>query len=572
MVSVSDTLKPLHSLNSISSLNSSNSLIKPSIKPLLAPAMSNIPVLNRSDYLNHLLAVGDSLKAKSRVELPVIAAAANGSASAADLEALNKGKLEVQSQLDQTKRFADELDAQYKTLRRAHRHLDLRRADLLFQVSHWESIFDRKSTSVTQSILNHERMAELLLRQLRQKLDDDFNNHRFHVQNDVLAAANFDDTEAIHEIDNLKQEKSQLENALSECLHEQNEAVRAEVSANKMLLATLQKEKKALLNKLAEDRRSAETAFAAANGEVAAMDDQIRRRNDEIDRILGKIALFRHSMNNAESIRRDLDSDLQDQLAELDRVQAEVESIKTEKDGVFNAYAATEEKSSAYVRTLTVLENAIFRLQSSTCAFLLLHHDCFPIQSEHELVVNGKLLLFTRIFSENVLDQLHSHVALFAAVDTVSFVFTGFHTPPLHDVVMAVAGHLRKRQESREVQAQCLLWKNNDFFDVLANETPAHVQTEPVLNINSTKITPEMLPNVTCNYDCATVVHLSTEKRSAVFIDISKLPLETQTKMMENPSDNGAMDKLLQWSRANRMVTVISPSATEQVLMAALCR
>lgn len=401
----------------------------------------NIPVLNKNEYLAHLLSVGDNLKAKSKIPT------APKLLSAGEIDSLRQGKLEVEAQLSQTRQFSEKLESQYKNLRRHHRQLDLRRADLVFQTGHWELLFERKLQLITQNILHHEQLADLLLQQLQQRLSDDYNNHAFHLRNEFLAGSSFDDTVALGELERLRKEKDALETELLDCLQAQNEAVREEVAKNKLLLAEMADKRAVLVESLRTAEFSAKRDWELASRSLDSVSRLVELLEHEKVQLQLKISHFHHNMHNALTIHAGLKAELSHHRHKLEAARQRNAGLQRQRQAARDAHSHAAKKQKNYIHVHSVLENAIFSLQGPSRKYLLAPED----EESSE---------YTKVFSEKSTLQLH--VALFAEqvlfAENVAVLFSGGSL--LTETAAFVDAHLKEKQH----QLQAKGWHFSSYF------------------------------------------------------------------------------------------------------------
>lgn len=175
---------------------------------------SNIPVINKQKSYRSLVAVKENLDAKSKLpsnlqlwkNMP-----REIFKPEVDVESLQNDKLMLDRELKSAQALLEQLDTEYDEKRRLYRILENQSSDLRFRLRHLEAKFELKGNSITQKILHEELIAELELKELENKLDDEFSQQQFQLRNEVMDSGNFEDTQALLELERLKNEKIELE-------------------------------------------------------------------------------------------------------------------------------------------------------------------------------------------------------------------------------------------------------------------------------------------------------------------------------------------------------------------------
>lgn len=361
---------------------------------------SNIPVINKHRSFHSLMAVKDSLNAKSKLpsgfekwkEPPKLE-------PMVDAESLQNDKRMLDRELRSSQTLLEQLEVEFQEKRRLYRVLEKQSSDARFRLRHLESRFELKGNTITQHILHEELAAELLLRELENRLEDEFNKQKFQLRNEIMDAGNFEDTQALEELESLAKRKEELEKKLEETIAEKDEAIRKEIETNKEKLAALRLENDLQLADVRQENEKKQAHLDQLESKFHALNEEKLKKEAELEALETDIKNFRDSANNVEASTEQLEETLrqkEEQLASLRNDTASwIESLRVERE----KYEAIRKKYDNYLSVHRTLEDAIMSFDPHPRTYVRIPAGLnVSIDDEKILTVDRRLFQFSRIF------------------------------------------------------------------------------------------------------------------------------------------------------------------------------
>lgn len=346
---------------------------------------TNIPVSKHRSY-HSLVAVKESLNAK--LKILGLEKWKPPKEEKFDTEELQNDKRMLDRELRLSQALLDQLEAEFQEKRRMYRILEKQALDARFRLRHLESRFELKGNNITLRIQHEELTAELLLKEMQNRLEDEFNKQQFQLRSEIMDSANFEDTEAINEIEGLLKKKAELESRLEEVSNERDEAIRKEIESNKLELAAL---------RLENEKKQAHLAELEA--ELEALTKQTEEKEAELESIRKEIKAFKESSTSAEASTEHLEETLHQKRAELASLDKDavswIENIRKERE----QYESARAKYENYLSVHRTLEDAIMSFDPLPRSYVRVPAGLnVSIDEERILTVADRLYRFSKIF------------------------------------------------------------------------------------------------------------------------------------------------------------------------------
>lgn len=357
---------------------------------------TNIPVSKHRSY-HSLVAVKESLNAK--LKIPGLEKWKPPKEERFDTEALQNEKRMLDRELRLSQALLDQLEAEFQEKRKMYRVLEKQSLDARFQLRHLESRFELKGNSITLKIQHEELTAELLLKEMQHKLEDEFNKQQFQLRSEIMDAGNFEDTQAINEIEELQRKKAELVGQLEEVTSIKDEAVRKELDSNKQELAKLRLENDAKLVDIRRENEEKQARVAQLEAKLAALQEEMEHGELELKGLKQKIKSFKESSNSAEASTEQLGETLRKRQAELAAIDQDtvswIENLRVQRE----KYEATKAKYENYLSVHRTLEDAILSFDPHPRSYVRVSAGLdVSIDNESILTVAKRLFSFSKIF------------------------------------------------------------------------------------------------------------------------------------------------------------------------------
>lgn len=357
---------------------------------------TNIPVSKHRSY-HSLVAVKESLNAK--LKILGLEKWKPPKEEKFDTEELQNDKRMLDRELRLSQALLDQLEAEFQEKRRMYRVLEKQALDARFRLRHLESRFELKGNSITLRIQHEELTAELLLKEMQNRLEDEFNKQQFQLRSEIMDSANFEDTEAINEIEELLKKRAELESRLEEVSSERDEAIRKEIESNKLELAALRLENDAKLADIRQENEKKQAHLAELEGKLEALKKQTEEKEAELESIRKEIKAFKESSTSAEASTEHLEETLHQKRAELASLDKDavswIESVRKERE----LYESARAKYENYLSVHRTLEDAIMSFDPLPRSYVRVPAGLnVSIDEERILTVADRLYRFSKIF------------------------------------------------------------------------------------------------------------------------------------------------------------------------------
>ncbi|PVH15561.1 uncharacterized protein CXQ87_003404 [Candidozyma duobushaemuli] len=398
---------------------------------------TNIPVSKHRSY-HSLVAVKESLNAKSKIS--GLEKWKPPKEEKFDTEELQNDKRMLDRELRSSQASLDQLEAEFQEKRRMYRILEKQASDARFRLRHLESRFESKGNNITSRIQHEESTAELSLKEMQNRLEDEFNKQQFQLRSEIMDSANFEDTEAINEIEGLSKKKAELESRLEEVSNERDEAIRKEIESNKSELAALRSE---------NEKKQAHLAELEA--ELEALTKQTEEKEAELESIRKEIKAFKESSTSAEASTEHLEETLHQKRAELASLDKDavswIENIRKERE----QYESARAKYENYLSVHRTLEDAIMSFDPLPRSYVRVPAGLnVSIDEERILTVADRSYRFSKIFhrdDDSFLIQWEPFVQRALTQHNVTITFVGSEQQDIQSRLLDGFAYLQRGQD-----------------------------------------------------------------------------------------------------------------------------
>lgn len=349
---------------------------------------SSIPTLRNSDKYERFLNISETLNRKCKVHsTDFIYASKTNHASETNKQIAERLCSELETITADLRRATDDLaaiDDEYSHQNMLFRALQTEMAELKNVLQDHESRFDYLLTQTTLKVELKQKGLDVSLREYKTKLENSYNNTRFELENELLQVMKFDDTEAILQIEKLKDEKLQLKAKLNLQLESNNELLlqleqnhtkqlreKEEKSAEDLESAALAvKEKEEKLSRIDADLLKAQEKLLAQQKSDADFEQQIQSKKELISNFATVKGSWQEQLHDVNAELRSLNSV---ETSWAQRVKDSQEEYETERL-----------KYEQYQKTRRVLEHALSQYCNGRRTFVRIP-DNSSLPQENEL-------------------------------------------------------------------------------------------------------------------------------------------------------------------------------------------
>lgn len=539
---------------------------------------SNIPVINKQKSYRSLVAVKENLDAKSKLpsnlqlwkNMP-----REIFKPEVDVESLQNDKLMLDRELKSAQALLEQLDTEYDEKRRLYRILENQSSDLRFRLRHLEAKFELKGNSITQKILHEELIAEIELKELENKLDDEFSQQQFQLRNEVMDSGNFEDTQALLELERLKNEKIELEKQMEEVVLERDEAIRREIETNKFEVSKLNEKKEELTRDIKRNNEGLESKLKRLQTKLQAVLLEKQKEEAQLTALQTKINYFRASTDDTGVTTEKLEADLRQKQAEIDNLKNEANLYHQQLESQRQKYEEAKRKFENYVSVHRVLEDAIMCFSSNPRTFVkLTTNSNVTIQDENILHFEGRSYQFSKILLQNE-DQVclrwEPFVQRTLSQDNASIIFAGSEKQDMCSRLLEVFRFLSAGMQKRNgkgwsykfyLQGACISELIETDLFKSSIKSMLHFENEKLVDVAGQRMHITNLSDIehvldnfqlqpgalTCFFFLIQAVNEKANKsltNQLVLVDLTNMSLELQTQTLSLQSIVPAQNKLL---------------------------
>lgn len=257
-----------------------------------------------------------------------------------------------------------------ETSQTLHRQLLKRKSEMKDRNLQAQKLFDSLEGKVNDSVAHSEKMMHLELRELELKLEDDYNEAKFQLEQQVRASVVFQDTELEDEQKRLKEQKSELEKKLEAVKLEKEQEAKLEKSAmEKELQETLQKQQ-VEVEKSSEKYREINLKYETVMKTFEDAEKQVREKNAEINDLESQVLEFHDKMEKFGELKSELQNQLNELNSELNLLYGTDDDWKAREHAEKQIFEKSRQQLEKYTATRRNLQHAIFSYSNKARIYL----------------------------------------------------------------------------------------------------------------------------------------------------------------------------------------------------------
>lgn len=332
---------------------------------------SSIPVLKKSDRLQRLLSINESLNRKCKIDTDT---APPQDEDPYGIQAL---LLEARQQADEirTKRsMLNDLEEERLEVRQLNKALLNEIGELKTLIDELGGKFEYLLGRVTAKVETKERDINLDLRNYKNKLEDERNDAKFELENEMLSAKQYEDSDLLDEVRQLKEKKLALEQELATATTAREEFLKTEN-------ALMDEEMNAVLAKKSAEVEGSTTTYQNLQNEfqfvVAQLDsanEELRSKQSSNEVLQQKIYNLEANFHDFEATKRTLHDELSILNRELSEIESENRHWSEETKEAKALYDFHTEKYGNYHATRRILEHGIAKYERRNRTLVRVDH------------------------------------------------------------------------------------------------------------------------------------------------------------------------------------------------------
>lgn len=363
---------------------------------------------------------------------------------------LQRSLAHVKSRLEQKIRIPDSREKELSELRAKHHELendtdDLRRdhkrllhklVEVQAEIDRLQQKFEWRGDMVMKNVASRERMVDIKLREISNKYNDEYNEARFQLEDELKLVREYNDEELVREIHELEQQEKELHGQLEEAKAAKHDVLRKEADALKAEVAQYLETKTLEVDQLSKQHTQRSEALLHAKAQLEAMERKIEDCQTEINRLEASHEQAHHTTTNYQARHAELRAALQEAEAEVGLVKHTFDSWDAKYNAMKHTHSEVSQKTAASTRQRRILENQIMELERRVRVYVAIP---LPAQ-ENTLVAHGTSYSFSKVTTPSeLIDEFLCLLKTVMSGSNVTIVFTGESSPVLQTLERAHA-------------------------------------------------------------------------------------------------------------------------------------
>lgn len=434
-------------------------------KLLVSPLLDLLHINRLLDMNQNLVKRSEQKVGYRHVELPTVK-----SQFSRHLDRQRKLEAELELLLKEVRASHEELLTEVVELRRGHKKVLHRIADLESKITTEKGRFEFAESRIMKNVLHREQMMNLQVKELSNKLASEYNEAKFQLQDELAAARNYNDTELLAEKRRLVQETAELEKMVAEAKADKKRRFEAEA-------ATLEAEMNSVLAAKTGDASRLEDEYQAKLSQLQDLERDVEKSlasidacKDEIDSLNLEIA---ETENRAVHFEEDKSRLLQ-QLVEVEftvaELRAQVSKQRVCVDEEAERYTQKRDQFHEHNVQRRILENAIMDYEKGPRVYAKGPHTSLSFQKNFERDASN----------QSIIDEFLLFVSSsFKQMTTCCILISGHQMPgfalqTMSECFSLVLERSRSLESTFEYALRCIQFSLNPPLDLLDSQRPVH--------------------------------------------------------------------------------------------------
>ncbi|ODV67283.1 hypothetical protein HYPBUDRAFT_109216 [Hyphopichia burtonii NRRL Y-1933] len=297
-----------------------------------------------------------------------------------------------------------DLEQDNDDLRRLYKKLKHKILDIGAEIDILERKLRFKTDSTEKNLSNKRTLFEIDLQALKQKYDDEFNETKFQLEEEVKLSVEYKDELLSNEIESLKIEKERLQTALSDVKSEKQKRIKQENEALLKEVDDYLEVKTTQVENVASVYESRNNELETILDEVNAIQNKVKSKNQENDHLQKKIDEIEYNYNNFDDLKSQLLLNLKALETDLDEIRKENDQWELKYDDLKKIHNHSVEKIQNYNNHRRILENSIMDHEGKLRVYIKIPTS-IAVSNDCEFSLNDRLFHFNKVFPNDISDH-----------------------------------------------------------------------------------------------------------------------------------------------------------------------
>lgn len=584
----------------LANINNKNSNI-----PLPPSIKSNNPNINLQ-HINKLIGLNQQFSNKHHN------AAAGGGAGGGQHNVKGNGSIvisQINSQIDRNKQLdtsllhalekSDNLEIDINELKKQNKKLSHQMSDLSSIIKSNKRKFDYLEDSIMKNVLNKEKLMNIKLQEFTNKLNAEFDEIKFQLQDELAVARAFKDEDILQTISNLTKTRHNLQHELENVINNNQDRVKAESKELESQLAVY------LQSKLDQSDASSQL-FEQKQNELNQINQNIDLLNKEIDAYKQKNYSLQESIedinssgNHFSTLKVELSNKITSFQQNLLAVDQEKDNYTKKHEEIDHIYQEIKAKVQKQRKTKQVLENSIMEYENTFRFYTIIPNHL--VTSQDSFSLNGIPFNFNKCFSHDISnEELISEYSCFTNSSLLgsdrSIIFSGKISNKL--VIDTIISTFKDLSTSSQLKPgwefnfsiKAIEIEGNDVYDIFDSlrlihckpfNTPNSLGSQTMIIDDAENFESIMQTiNVTENRSKCYIMKIIASNESKniesnlLFVDFSKCPMNEQGKLIKSTeiSSSTIMSSIYNYCKSTKclFVSKVDDDKESQELLSSL--
>lgn len=353
--------------------------------------------------VGNYIAMNRSLAEKSKIKLPNFELSyerdrlQENARAEREVESLRENLKAMDKELHEAAKELNALLDENEASQEFNRQLHRRKSELKEQNCAAQKVFDFTEARVNEQVAHKEQMMHLQLREFENKLQDDYNEAKFNLKQQVKESASFQDTELVKESEALSAKKEQLRKKLQETIDRKNEVISKELATMDADLEKALLEKRKEVEKATLEYHEKQLRFEEVMKEYDLLSSEVEERKATASNLNKQMDKLHEKLVNFQSCKHEKEMELQKLNNELRSLQGDdfdwQSKVSVEKD----KYEAARLKHDNYMKTRRILEHAIMNYSNKIRLYVRFGGEGVDIVDSTQVIIKEAHYKFDKV-------------------------------------------------------------------------------------------------------------------------------------------------------------------------------
>lgn len=516
---------------------------------------------------------------------------------------------QINSQIDRNKQLdanllhilekSDNLEIDINELKKQNKKLSHQMSDLSSTIKSNKRKFDYLEDSIMKNVLNKEKLMNIELQEFTNKLNAEFDEIKFQLQDELAVARAFKDEDILQSISNLTKTRHNLQHELENVITNNQDIVKAESKELESQLAVY------LQSKLDQSDASSQL-FEQKQNELNQINQKIDLLNKEIDAYKQKNSSLQESIqdldasgNHFSTLNVELSNKITSFQQNLQTVNQEKDNYTKKHEEIDHIYHEIKAKVQKQRKTKQVLENSIMEYENTFRFYTVIPNHL--VTSQESFSLNGVPFDFNKCFSHDISnEELISEYSCFTNSSLLgsekSIIFSGKISNNLViDTIISTFKDLSNTSQLKtgwefNFSIKAIEVEGNDVYDIFDSLRSIHCKTfntpdslgSQTMIIDDAENFESVMQNINVTENrskCYIMKIIATNdskniESNVLFIDFSKCPMDEQVKLIKSTeiSSSTIMSSIYNYCKSTKclFVSKVDDDKESQELLSSL--